>query len=530
MKIGFKGRIIVIQFLAALLMAIFCLFTTFNSVNSVLVDDRMHESRNLAVTLAVNPILIEATSSEDEPALDKFFRHDVHINSDYVVVTSETGKRLFHTDPSKEVGQIHGDSFQRVMLGEVVTMFHKGLSGLSIKTRAPIYDGDKLVGMISLGYLNGKVHSLTQHYLIQTIVLVIMLLIVMLLFSKVFSNYVQKQLSGMTPTQIAQAFRLRIGILNTVAEGVLVVDTSGKIMVINKSAINILGIEKPKESLFDTHVAEHCYPSDLFTPQEEGEVSETTVNINGETLLASRTIMRDEDKTIGYVVSFRPRNTSAMLQLMVRQVAKERDALRVITHEYANNMAVVSGMLEMQMYEQALKFILVENKALQHDVSELTGHFHPIVAALILSKKHRSAELGYTLNVVKGSSLRLEHSPLSADEVAAILGNLLDNAYEAVAKTNRKEGEIELFATDLGKEIVIEVSDNGVGISDDHKDKVFRDGFTSKKEDSAMHGVGLALIHGLMTKSGGQIVIEDNEPNGTTISLFVPKMEKASDR
>lgn len=45
-----------------------------------------------------------------------------------------------------------------------------------------------------------------------------------------------------------------------------------------------------------------------------------------------------------------------------------------------------------------------------------------------------------------------------------------------------------------------------------------------------MHGVGLALIHGLVSRAGGQIVVEDNEPNGTVIGLFISKLEKESDR
>lgn len=72
--------------------------------------------------------------------------------------------------------------------------------------------------MVSVGYLESNVQSLASRYLTQTIVLAIVLLLVMLLFSKIFSNYVQKQLSGMSPAQIARAFRLRIGILNSVAE------------------------------------------------------------------------------------------------------------------------------------------------------------------------------------------------------------------------------------------------------------------------------------------------------------------------
>ncbi|GAM70947.1 hypothetical protein JCM19236_1114 [Vibrio sp. JCM 19236] len=112
------------------------MFTTLGAIDSVLTNDRMHESRNLAVTLAVNPVIMQATKAKDVVALDEFFRHEVEVKSDYVVITTETGKRLFHTDPTKEIGSVKGESFQRVMQGEVVTLFHDGLSGLGIKTRA----------------------------------------------------------------------------------------------------------------------------------------------------------------------------------------------------------------------------------------------------------------------------------------------------------------------------------------------------------------------------------------------------------
>lgn len=108
---GFKGRIIIIQSLAAVLIAIFCVFTTLGAIDSVLTNDRMHESRNLAVTLAVNPVIMQATKSKDVVALDEFFRHEVEVKSDYVVITTETGKRLFHTDPTKEIGSVKGRVF-----------------------------------------------------------------------------------------------------------------------------------------------------------------------------------------------------------------------------------------------------------------------------------------------------------------------------------------------------------------------------------------------------------------------------------
>ncbi|MGF1794559.1 ATP-binding protein [Photobacterium swingsii] len=522
----FKSRILMIQSIAAILIAIFCVLTSLSAIDKVLTNDKFHETRNFASAIAINPDVIQAIETSDRIRLDDVLRDNAIFDVDILVVAGKSGERLYHNDAKQEGKFISDDNFKEVITGQAQTEIHRGLSGLSIKTRMPVYSHGEVIGMISVGFLETHVKSLVLHYLFQATVLTVLMLSVMLYGSRRFSNYIQDKLSGMSPEQIAQAYQLRKGILNSVAEGVIAVDTKGVILVINNRAIEMLGMEKSKSELFGAHISTCCYPSTFFVSHAD-EMQETTINVNGETLLATRTAMMDSDIVIGYVASFRRRDTSTMLQLMVSQVAKERDDLRVITHEYANNMAVVSGMLEMGLYDKAQQFIHKENHVLQEDISKLTTLFHPVVAAIILGKKRRASELGYTLNIVDGSSLSLEGAPLSPDEIAAILGNLLDNAYEAVANTDRK-GDIELFATDAGAELIIEVSDNGTGVAEEDKESIFRDGYTSKLDDNSPHGVGLALIASLTTKAAGQIVVEDNEPFGAVFSLFIPKEDKSA--
>lgn len=520
----FKGRILLIQSIAAIFIALCCVLITLFAINSVLTNDKFHESHNIATAIALNPDIAKATKNTNVAKLDELLRKKKYpLAVDFIVIAGKDGKRLFHTDPKKEGGYIQDKNFSAVLNGQVITKVRQGLSGLTINTRMPIYYNNTIVGVASVGFLQQHVDNLIYLYLFQAALVIIILLLLMLYGSNWFSNYIQKKLSGMSPSQIAQAYQLRKGILNSVAEGVIAVDIHGITMVINHQATKILGIEKAKEELFGKPITQYCYPSEFFSPKlGEETIAETTININGETLLASRTIMEDADNIIGYVVSFRRRNATAILQLMANQIAKERDDLRAITHEYANNVAVVSGMLEMGLVDKAKAFIHKESHALQEDISQLTTNFHSLIAALILSKKRRAHELGFMLTIIDGSSLSLERSPLSPNEIAAILGNLLDNAYEAIAKTNRK-GKIELFATDFGHEIIIEVSDNGIGIADERKNQIFIDGYTSKSDLNLPHGVGLALIENLTHKAHGQIIVEDNDQNGTIFSLFIPK-------
>ncbi|WP_025821274.1 PAS domain-containing protein [Shewanella marina] len=398
----FKDRILLIQSIAAILIAVFCVLITFVAIDSVITNDKFHETRNIATAIAMNPEIEFATKESNRKLLDNILRkQQYHLELGFVVIAGKDGQRLFHTDPNKEGGFIQDHNFTDVANGKVITTIRRGLSGVTINTRMPIYYHNTIVGVVSVGFLQNHVQNLIHLYLFQASSIIILMLLVMIYCSKRFSNYIQQQLSGMSPTQISQAYQLRKGILNSVAEGVIAVDINGIIMVINKRAVEILGIEQPKESLFGQPISTYCYPSEFFTPELGDVVNETTINLNGETLIASRTMMKDNDDIIGYVVSFRCRNAAAMLELMANQIAKERDNLRATTHEYANNVAVVSGMLEMGLFDKAIQFIHKESHALQEDISGITAHFHPLIAALIISKKHRAHELGFSIAIIE---------------------------------------------------------------------------------------------------------------------------------
>ncbi len=97
---------------------------------------------------------------------------------------------------------------------------------------------------------------------------------------------------------------------------------------------------------------------------------------------------------------------------------------------------------------------------------------------------------------------------------------MLDNAYEATLKNPESSRKITLLLTDASDELVIEVADNGTGISPSVAETLFERGVTTKKEDG--HGYGMYLINRYVRHAGGYILIDDADPVGAIISLFIP--------
>jgi signal transduction histidine kinase len=108
------------------------------------------------------------------------------------------------------------------------------------------------------------------------------------------------------------------------------------------------------------------------------------------------------------------------------------------------------------------------------------------------------------------------------NQIEQLFFNLFSNACYALDK----EGEINIKITDesIMNQIVIEFSDNGLGIKEEHIDKVF-DPFYTTKPGSEGTGLGLALCNKIMLEHGGSIDVNSIEGIGTTFKLRFPKVK-----
>ena len=77
----------------------------------------------------------------------------------------------------------------------------------------------------------------------------------------------------------------------------------------------------------------------------------------------------------------------------------------------------------------------------------------------------------------------------------------------------------------IGCSVVIEVADQGCGVPESLRDKIFEQGVSTRADEPGEHGIGLYLIASYVTRCGGVITLEDNDPCGTLFSIYIPKVK-----
>ena len=141
-------------------------------------------------------------------------------------------------------------------------------------------------------------------------------------------------------------------------------------------------------------------------------------------------------------------------------------------------------------------------------------------AGIILGKFNRARELKINLSLEPDSSFADLPPQLERGHLVTVIGNLLDNAFEAVREAG-EDGEVRLFLTDLGLDLIIEVEDSGKGIAPEVADRLFEKGVTT--HSSTGRGMGLYLVRRAVEALGGEITFAGGELGGALFTVIIPK-------
>ncbi|TRX66375.1 ATP-binding protein [Carboxylicivirga sp. M1479] len=106
------------------------------------------------------------------------------------------------------------------------------------------------------------------------------------------------------------------------------------------------------------------------------------------------------------------------------------------------------------------------------------------------------------------------------DQMISVLNNVIKNAVQSIP--NERDGTINITVKTVNKNITVSISDNGRGMNEDVKNKIFMPNFTTR---SSGMGLGLAIVKNIVKNSGGQISFETKEHVGTTFFISFPIYE-----
>lgn len=492
-------------------------------LNNSLQEQMGIRALHLATTIAQIPMVREAVANRDSAPLNQFVAELMQISDvAFVSIGDHQGIRLAHPVPDRIGNPMQGDDNELALVyGQRYVSEAVGSLGPSIRGKTPVFgDEGEIIGVVSVGYLTDSVRETVASYRNVLLSVSTLILLISILAAIWIARRFKAAIYGLEPHQIARLFEERNATLESVREGIIAVNADGVITIMNRAALVILGLP-PDQSQIGRQVRDVLPESRLAELLVSGEPEyDRPIIRNGEELVANRIPIRDGEQIIGAVSSFRRKNEIDLISQQLTQVRQYAETLRSQTHEYMNKLHTISGLIQIGASDKALEMIGQETQEQQSLIQLLTRSVaEPVLLGCILGKYNRAQELGLRLEIDPESHMEALPPHIVPEQLVTILGNLLDNAFDANLESGQKL--ISLSMTDLGQDLVFEVEDQGPGIPIAERSRIFERGYSSKAEHN--RGIGLQLVSDTVTRLRGEITVSDGDDCGTRFTVYLPR-------
>lgn len=446
--------------------------------------------------------------------------------AEFIVIGNIEGIRFSHPKPER-IGKkmVGGDNAQALERGESYISRAVGTLGPSIRGKAPITTKDDgIVGVVSVGYLLEDVRHIVHEQQLKVGVLVGVLMLIGIFGAVHISNHVKQKIFGLEPEQIARLFSERASIIESIREGIVAIDRNSNVTVANRMAIDSVGCNT-EEELLGKHIRDVLPGARLSKVLDGGEQRfDHEFEVQGTMMILNTVPMIENDKIVGAVASFRRKHELDILAKQLSQVKEYSEMLRAQTHEYSNKLHTIAGLIQIGHENEALELIGKEAAGYQGLIAFLAKAVpFPVLAAFIIGKYNHAQELRINFEIDPESQLTDVPEDLNREKLVTILGNLIDNAFDA-ALHGKNQPQVSLSMTDSGNDLVFEIGDSGLGIPPELTKKIFHRGFTTKQQD---RGHGLYLVMSALKDLNGEITLNDSELGGALFTVFIPKRKKA---
>ena len=338
------------------------------------------------------------------------------------------------------------------------------------------------------------------------------------LLSLQLARRIKSGLLGYEPDAFRDLFLRRMELLDALDEGLLAIDRDAHIVYINRAAAEMLSFDK--DAVLGRPLAE-VYPQSTI-PQvlrtQKAEYNVSLESLRHVRILSDRMPVWRDGRIVGAVAIFRNRTEVARLARELTGVQHIVEAMRAYTHEFMNKLHVILGLLQLGEAQRAEEYVLQLTQTRALSTRQISACIaEPSVAALLIGKSCRAAELGVRLTLDPASHLDADPRCLPAPAMITVLGNLIENAFDAFAQTpGRALHEVSVSVREGEQGLILSVDDNACGMSDEVRRHLFERGATSKGKG---HGTGLYLVKQIVDAYHGDIRVESTRGVGSSFVI-----------
>lgn len=444
----------------------------------------------------------------------------------YIIVADREGIRYSHPNPQM-IGKkfVGGDEIRVIQKGETYISEATGTLGKSLRAFTPIYDAEKKteIGFVSVGTLTHSIEAAKHIAILYIILLALGGLTAGIIGAFLLANNIKNTLLGLEPEEITKLYNERMGIIDAIYEGLIAVDDKGKITLVNDSALNILHYENKvdKNDIIGKNIEDVLPTTRLTTVLETGKCEfEKEQRINNTVIMTNRIPIINRGKIAGAIATFRDKTEVTRLAEELTGVKKMAWSLRAQNHEFMNKLHTISGLIQLEEYDEALEFISDIAKIRNNISSILTERIkEPSLSAILLSKYNKAEENRVKLIIDKDSKLTRLPQYMTSEDIVSMVGNLIENSLDAVKCDG--SGEIYIKIVQEKEKLEIKVKDNGPGIKEEYRDKIYEQGFTTKE---GQRGHGMYIVKKIIEEANGSIEFQVDK--GALWNITIPMIRE----
>ncbi|MGO4604114.1 ATP-binding protein [Terrabacter sp. 2YAF2] len=342
--------------------------------------------------------------------------------------------------------------------------------------------------------------------------------------SWLLARRIKRQTLGLEPAEITGLAESREAMLFGLAEGVVALDTNERITLVNNVAHHLLDLPEhavgmrlddlpigPRLRDVLRGVTDENEAGDGAS--EAGTSRDQVVLRRGRVLVMNRMEVTKDGRPLGSVTTLRDRTELADLEREIGSFRSTTELLRAQAHEFANQLHTISGLIQLGEYDEVVGYVdsVSEHRA-QLDLTVSRRVRDTAVTALVMAKAAQATERRVELRVSDDTSLG-RIGPRDSADVAAVVGNLVDNAIDAAASSEGDDKWVELTIRQDASSLEVSVVDSGPGIAPEVVTEVFTHGYTTKAARAGERGIGLALTRLICQRRGGEVEVEST-PTG----------------
>ena len=489
-------------------------------------EKRDQNLQNVAEAIANSPMMT-GKSIEEESVIVEYLDtlKDTLDDIDVISVVNKDGVRMYHSNHTL-IGTKYDGNMPDFKSNEdgYYAVDESGPSGSQRRAYAAVYNRDgEYVGVVMAIMLTKNIKTETAQMLFIFLLITVVAILIELIIAGELSGKVKKSLMGYEPDVFTAMYKMRDNILETLAEGIIAFDTNGVIQFVNESAIRML-CENPWCNLVGQSV--DVIGDDILSRHIKSGDKERNISIAKADIILDRVPIKEDGVTVGTIAILHNRAEYTKLMEELSGTRYLVDSMRANNHDFTNKLHVILGLIQMGMYDDASSYIQNITMVQRENISKVMNAVsEPAVAALLIGKIARASELNVNFVLREGCYYSAADMNLPSEMLITVIGNLLDNAFDAMNDSTDYKDHKELMFGIYSKPgaVLITVDDTGSGIKSKDMELIFENGFSTKGEG---RGTGLYQVKAMVENFGGKITVESQEGVGTSFSVSFVKENK----